>query len=98
MTLLKVESALDDADSTGVTQHILRPLMGAAPVNFSGFLATPRTIEKLMIAILGSDCTYCIFFGVAIAYTIYIYIIYIYIIQNMFGHKEKRILKRSVDE
>jgi len=90
MTLLEVESALDDADSTGVTQHILRPLMGAAS-EFRA-IATPRMIEKLIIAILGSDCTYCIFSGLLYP------IPYIYIIQNMFGHKEKRILKRSVDE
>jgi len=90
MTLLEVESALDDADSTGVTQHILRPLMGAAS-EFRA-IATPRTIEKMIIAILGSDCTYCIFSGLLYP------IPYIYIIQNMFGHKEKRILKRSVDE
>ena len=61
MTLLEVESALDDADSTGVTQHILRPLMGAAS-EFRA-IATPRMIEKLIIAISGSDCTYCIFSG-----------------------------------
>ena len=83
MTLLEVESALDDADSTGVTQHILRPLMGAAS-EFRA-IATPRMIEKMIIAILGSDCTYCIFSGLLYP----IPYIYIYHTKHVWAQRKK---------
>ena len=71
MALLEVESALDDADSTGVTQHILRPLTCLCAASEVMGITTPRTIrtmERSIMASLDLGSTVSILLSVAISY------------------------------